>query len=148
MRRILFSFVLQVGLMFSACNRIAPQTGYPAPPSTSYRIESVEVVVDGTPYKSVVAFVTPQFNRVAGARPLIGRYFADEEYQKTSALSAVSSSVAVLTHDFWQHYFKSDPVIIGKTLALNGKAYTVVGVMPEGFHPPEKTEVLVPGAAP
>jgi putative ABC transport system permease protein len=42
--------------------------------------------------------------------------------------------VVVLRHSFWQNRFDSDPDIVGKTLTLHGKAFTVIGVMPASFN--------------
>ena len=42
--------------------------------------------------------------------------------------------VVVLRHSFWQSRFASDPDIVGKMLMLNGKAFTVIGVMPANFN--------------
>jgi putative ABC transport system permease protein len=42
--------------------------------------------------------------------------------------------VVILRHSFWQSRFASDPDIVGKTLTLNGKAFTVIGVMPASFN--------------
>src|SRR5687768_7618566 len=41
--------------------------------------------------------------------------------------------VAVLSYDAWQRTFGADPGIVGRSLALNGESYEVVGVMPSGF---------------
>jgi putative ABC transport system permease protein len=41
--------------------------------------------------------------------------------------------VVVLSHDAWQRIFGADPGIVGRSLALNGEGYEVVGVMPSGF---------------
>ena len=41
--------------------------------------------------------------------------------------------MAVLTDGFWQRRFGGDPQIVGRTLMLNARAFTVIGVMPPGF---------------
>ena len=69
-----------------------------------------------------------------GVNILIGRTFAADETQ-----------VAVLSHGFWRSRFAADPRMIGKTLALDGKAYTVIGVAPADFEfPNPNTQVWVP----
>jgi putative ABC transport system permease protein len=44
--------------------------------------------------------------------------------------------VVVLRHSFWQRRFNSDPEIVGKTMAINERTYTIIGVMPEKFNFP------------
>jgi putative ABC transport system permease protein len=57
-----------------------------------------------------------------------GRTFTPEEDSLPDA-----HPVAVVSHSFWRNRFGSDPALIGKTLTLNGRALTIVGIMPEGF---------------
>ena len=45
-------------------------------------------------------------------------------------------NVVILEHQFWKQQFGGDPGIIGRTITLNNRAYTVVGVMPAGFEFP------------
>jgi len=80
-----------------------------------------------------------QSNEVAGIRgsldllpmfgvpPLFGRYFIPEEMQ------AGHDQVAIIGHSLWKARFASDPEVLGKTVALDGRPYTVVGVMPASF---------------
>ena len=42
--------------------------------------------------------------------------------------------VIVLGHNLWQRRFASDPAILGTTVSLSGRLFTVVGVAPVGFH--------------
>jgi putative ABC transport system permease protein len=52
--------------------------------------------------------------------------------------------VAVLGYGLWQRRFGADPRIIGATISLDEKAYTVIGVMPEGFDFPKPVELWTP----
>ncbi len=71
--------------------------------------------------------VTSNLLSMLGVQPLLGRTFqADDE--KPGA-----QRVLVLGHSLWQRRFGSDPAIIGRYATLDGKAYTVVGIMPPGF---------------
>ncbi len=71
--------------------------------------------------------VTADYFRVMRAQPFIGRDFiADED--KYGAPSA-----AMLSHVFWQTQLGGDPEIVGKTITLDNKPFTVVGVMPQEF---------------
>lgn len=67
---------------------------------------------------------TPGFLRVHGLRPQLGRLFDEAE------LADGANRVVVLTHGFWQGRLAGDPGVVGRTLDLDGQAYTVVGVLP------------------
>jgi len=70
---------------------------------------------------------------VLGTRPLAGRTFTfDETFEGHDA-------VVVLTYGTWQTIFGADPGIVGRTIVLNGRSTTVVGVMPAGFFFPNKS---------
>ncbi|MBA3560319.1 MAG: ABC transporter permease [Gemmatimonadaceae bacterium] len=71
--------------------------------------------------------VTPTIFRILGIRPVLGRDFAAEEEQ------AGKEHVVLLGHGFWERRFAGDKAVVGKTLLLNGEAYTVIGVMPPRF---------------
>jgi macrolide transport system ATP-binding/permease protein len=72
--------------------------------------------------------VSGNYFDVLRVRPALGRGFLPEE-DKTPG----SHPVVVLSHSIWQRRFASDPGITGKTIMLNGQAFTVVGVAPESF---------------
>ena len=70
---------------------------------------------------------------VLGTRPLAGRTFSfDETFEGHDA-------VVVLTYGTWQTIFGADPAIVGRTIVLNGRSTTVVGVMPADFFFPNKS---------
>jgi putative ABC transport system permease protein len=61
-----------------------------------------------------------------GIKPQLGRGFLQSE-------EAAGNHVVVLSHGLWQRQFGGDPAIIGRTVTLDRKPYTVVGVAPAGF---------------
>src|SRR5580692_5030568 len=63
-----------------------------------------------------------------GVVPRLGRAFREDE-DKVPGRDAV----VVLGSDFWRHQFASDPTVVGRTVRLNGKDFTVIGVAPETF---------------
>jgi predicted permease len=65
--------------------------------------------------------------QVLGAAPLLGRTFVEEEQWDGRA------RVAILSYGLWQSAFGGDPAIVGKTIALSGRSFDVVGVMPRTF---------------
>jgi putative ABC transport system permease protein len=84
----------------------------------------------GTPERVVAGRFSSNLLDVLGARPMLGRGFrADEE-------DASHAAVAILSHRLWQRRFASDPAIVGRAITLDGRACTVVGVMPAEFRTP------------
>ena len=52
--------------------------------------------------------------------------------------------VVILGYDLWQSRFAGDPSVIGRVLRVNGRAATVIGVMPEGMKFPDNSELWIP----
>jgi putative ABC transport system permease protein len=71
--------------------------------------------------------VAGEFFSMLGVRPMLGRGFLPEEE------TPGSDGVALLSHVLWKNRFGADPEVLGKTCALNGRTFTVVGVMPAEF---------------
>jgi putative ABC transport system permease protein len=75
--------------------------------------------------------VTGNYFDVLGVPLQLGRGFrADEDRPGSPAY------VAVLSHQGWQRYFGGDPSIVGRTVLINGRSYSVVGVTPPQFSGP------------
>jgi predicted permease len=72
--------------------------------------------------------VSGNYFRVLGVEPSLGRGFRDDEDQVPGR-----DAVLVLGPDFWRHEFAGDPSVLGRTVRLNGKEFTVIGVAPETF---------------
>lgn len=113
-------------------------------------LESVEGVLfrnfslagDGESERVLGASVTPGLFGLLGVEPRLGRVFRPEEGAEPG-----HETVAVLGHALWARRFASDPGIVGRPVLLNGRAVTVVGVMPEGFRFPEAQDLWLPYAA-
>ena len=73
--------------------------------------------------------VTGNYFQVLGVKAALGRTFLPEEDRLPGA-----HAVAVVSYDFWTQRFGSDPRLPGKTLNLNGRPFTIIGVAPKGFH--------------
>jgi hypothetical protein len=52
--------------------------------------------------------------------------------------------VVIISHALWTSAFGSDPAVVGHTIPLDGKAHTVIGVMPDGFAQPVPSDVWLP----
>ncbi len=72
--------------------------------------------------------VTESFLPTLGVRPVLGRNFSKEEDQPGAA------RVAMLGNQFWRSKFSADPRVLGATIKVDGQDYTIVGVLPPGFH--------------
>lgn len=75
---------------------------------------------------------------VLEVRPLLGRTFSPDEDGATHA------RVAILSYDIWQEIFHGSASVVGRTLALDGEAYRVIGVMPRGFALGYREQIYVP----
>jgi putative ABC transport system permease protein len=73
-----------------------------------------------------------------GTQPEIGRVFREDE-DKPGA-----PPVALISHALWRNRLGGDAEILNKTISLNGKPYTILGVMPAGFEFPNKVDLWVP----
>ncbi|HKD49610.1 MAG TPA: ABC transporter permease [Candidatus Acidoferrum sp.] len=82
--------------------------------------------------------VSANFFSVLGAVPEQGRLFSANEEQPGADQSLVVS------HRFWQSRFAGDAQFVGKTIRLNGRNYTVAGIMPPDFDYPVSMELWVP----
>src|SRR5579863_14230 len=70
--------------------------------------------------------VTPSYFSTLGIRPALGSFFSDD--QRSSQGDGV-----VVSYRFWQHHLGFDPGAIGKTLRVNGRPCTIMGVAPKDF---------------
>ena len=76
------------------------------------------------------AIVSDNFFRTLGVSPELGRTMGPEE-----------TGVVVISHALWVAKFAGDEHVVGKLLRLDGKPFSVIGVMPASFHFPSKNEV-------
>ncbi len=72
--------------------------------------------------------VSGNYFEVLGVKPAIGRAFAADEDRVPG-----EKPVAVLSHAYWLRHFGGDPSSVGRSVALNSRAFTIIGVAPEGF---------------
>ena len=82
----------------------------------------------GEPEQIFGEMVTGDFFSVLGVTPALGRGFLADEDRVPGA-----SLVTVLSHGFWQRRLGGDPAVVGHEITLNGHAFSVVGIAPQGF---------------
>ncbi len=88
----------------------------------------------GDPDEVWASPVTPNLFQVLGVNAFRGRTFAPNETQ-----------AVILSHQYWRSHFASNPRILGKALALDGKLYWVIGIAPADFEfPAANTQMWTP----
>jgi putative ABC transport system permease protein len=88
----------------------------------------------------VTTLASANFFPVLGAAPRIGRVFNDSECRTGR------DAVAVLNYGFWQRRFAGDANVLGRTIELDQRTYTIIGVMPKTMQFPSTTDVYLPFA--
>jgi putative ABC transport system permease protein len=105
----------------------------------AYDTEGFNLTGVDRPERLSGASISASLFSTLGQDALHGRTFLAEEDQFEHV------PVVILSHALWQRRFGTDPAIINKTINLDGRPTTVVGVMPAGFHFPDKdTELWTP----
>src|SRR6202046_708241 len=72
-------------------------------------------------------FVTSDFFSILGVRPVMGRSFAPDDDQTGAA------PVAMVSAGFWKRKLSGEPDVVGKSLTLDGREFTIIGVIPSEF---------------
>ncbi len=81
--------------------------------------------------------VSADFFDVLGIKPVIGRSFSRADEQAGGGPGGLK---VILTHEMWQRQFGGDRSALGRTLTMDRKPYTVIGVLPAGFQFPIRTD--------
>jgi len=106
-----------------------------------YRGRGFALTGSGSPRRLLAAGAGAGFFEILRARPAQGRGFLPEE-------DAPGSRVTIVSHRFWTKEMGAASDVLGRTVQLNGEAYTIVGVMPRDFGVaswfPSSTELWVP----
>ncbi len=95
-----------------------------------------DLSLDGLGYEGhadriIAAYVPSNFFAMLGIQPAIGRLIAPGEGDTPN-----TGPVVVLGNGFWKRRFGGDPNLIGRSVTVNGRLVTVIGVAPEEFHGP------------
>jgi predicted permease len=99
---------------------------------------TINVTYKNSPQRYTGAYVTEDFFRILGVSPVMGRDFTAGD-NKPGA-----EKVALLGYEIWQRDFGADPKIVGANVRINGRAATIIGVMPQNFKFPQAEQLWVP----
>jgi len=102
-----------------------------------YDVDARYMRRDGGSERVMVVRAERDFFPLLGVVPLVGRTFDARD----------EDAVAVLSESFWRRACGADPTIVGRTIVLDDRSLTVVGVMPDGFQFPYASGSLLPAAA-
>ncbi|MGC1904952.1 MAG: ABC transporter permease [Candidatus Acidiferrum sp.] len=105
---------------------------------TAYAWDEVNLTGDREPQKVQSFQVAANFFDTIGVSPAMGRAFLAEEEEIGKNQSII------LGHALWEQRYGSNPNILGKNIKVDGKSYTVVGVMAKGFDYPMPAEAWIP----
>jgi putative ABC transport system permease protein len=92
----------------------------------------------GAPERISGALVSADFFRTLGITPLLGRYFAEGEDRPGA------DGVTVISHALWQRRFGGDREVVGRSITIDGRTLTVIGVASRDFHFPERADIWMP----
>ena len=92
----------------------------------------------GEPERLEARYATSGFFSLLGIHPLLGRTFSPEEDKPGS------EPLVLISHRLWQSHFGSDRAAIGRTLTLDGRGYTLAGVLPAGFNLAPAADLWIP----
>src|SRR5947209_965962 len=99
---------------------------------------TINVSYKNNPQRYTGGYVTEDFFKIIGVSPVMGRDFMAED-NKPGA-----EKVALLGDEIWRRDFGADPNIVGQAVRINGKAATIIGVMPPNFKFPSSEELWTP----
>ena len=81
----------------------------------------------GSPERVLHMWMTPSLLPTLGVEPILGRNFTEEEMEPEKARKVI------LGYEFWQERYAGAPEVLGRDLRIDGRPYTIVGVLPKRF---------------
>jgi predicted permease len=82
--------------------------------------------------------VSPNFLALVGVHPILGRDFLPSEENQGTA------PVILLSYQLWQTHLGGDPAVLGRAISLDGRSFTIIGILPPTFRYLDRSDVLVP----
>lgn len=99
-------------------------------------VQSANLTGGGMPRQVVIVRTTGHLFDVLGLRPALGRALTADDERKSAA------DVIVISDALWRERFGADPAAVGRAAMLDGRPYTIAGVLPRGFRLPETAMVM------
>jgi putative ABC transport system permease protein len=99
---------------------------------------TINVTYNNNPQRYTGAYITDELFKIVGVSPVLGRDFTADDNK------AGAPKTAILGDRIWRRDFNADPNIVGQSVTINGKAATIIGVMPPGFEFPISEELWTP----
>ncbi len=93
----------------------------------AFRADNLNLTGTGEPERLRAEMISATFFPILGLKPVIGRLFSEQEDQLGGA------PVILISDGLWKRKFSGAPDVIGKSVNLNAKMYTVIGVIPGNF---------------
>jgi putative ABC transport system permease protein len=106
-----------------------------------YHSMAFTLLGEGEPDRVQTAVVSSDFFDVLGMRPALGRLFRPDDEERGAP------PVLILAHDYWMSRFGGDPGVLGRTLRMNDRPITIVGVLPPLPPYPGSDDVYLPTMA-
>ena len=104
----------------------------------TYAWNEINLTGDGEPQKIQAFQISANLFGMLGVRPQLGRTLLPEEEERGK------DQEIILGHALWEQRYASDPHIVGKSVKVGGKSFTIVGVMAKGFDFPMPAEAWIP----
>jgi putative ABC transport system permease protein len=104
-----------------------------------YQSREVPVMAGSAAEYAQVASVSPEFFRVFAVEPIIGRFFTSEEMKP----GVGGTGAVMISNAYWNGRFGGDPRVLGQPVRVFGRTLPIVGVLPQGFNFPDKTNLWV-----
>ena len=99
---------------------------------------TINVTYNQNPQRYTGAYITDDLFKIIGVSPVLGRDFTAEDNK------AGAPKTAILGDKIWRRDFNAAADIVGQSVTINGKAATIIGVMPPGFEFPFSEELWTP----
>ena len=98
------------------------------PDLLAFRMVPLNVGKPGRVERTFSLLVSGNYFSVLGLRPALGRFLRPDEVERPGA-----EPVVVISYDYWQTHFGGEPSVLGRTMLVNDRQLTVIGVAPERF---------------